>query len=87
MRSLSPPLLEHRSFTAGQSQGTQGADDLYSGITAGGFGLAGALFALQFFAEVPKVRTDICQVRTFTFQSGESHIKWTAVWLWGNWLS
>lgn len=26
--------------------------------------MAGALFALQFFADVPKVRKDICSVRT-----------------------
>lgn len=33
-----------------------------SGITAGSFGVVGAIFALQFFAEVPKVRKDILQV-------------------------
>ncbi|KAL2040486.1 hypothetical protein N7G274_006929 [Stereocaulon virgatum] len=32
-------------------------------FTAGSFGVVGALFALQFFSEVPKVRQDICQVR------------------------
>lgn len=29
--------------------------------------MAGALFALQFFADVPKVRKDICSVRTVPF--------------------
>ncbi|KAI4287181.1 MAG: hypothetical protein L6R35_003559, partial [Caloplaca aegaea] len=33
----------------------------YSGITAGSFGIVGAVFVLQFFADVPKVRTDIMQ--------------------------
>ena len=33
-----------------------------SGITAASFGVVGAVFALQFFSDVPKVRTDICQV-------------------------
>ena len=33
-----------------------------SGITAGSFGFAGLMFALQFFSEVPKVRKDIMQV-------------------------
>ncbi|KAF6240875.1 hypothetical protein HO173_000667 [Letharia columbiana] len=32
-----------------------------SGITLGSFGVVGAIFALQFFAEVPKVRKDILQ--------------------------
>ena len=36
--------------------------DRNSGITAGSFGVVGAIFALQFFAEVPKVRKDILQV-------------------------
>lgn len=36
-----------------------------SGITAGSFGVVGAIFALQFFAEVPKVRKDILQVGFF----------------------
>ncbi|KAK0511484.1 hypothetical protein JMJ35_006057 [Cladonia borealis] len=31
------------------------------GITAASFGVVGAVFALQFFSDVPKVRTDICQ--------------------------
>ncbi len=35
---------------------------LRSGITAGSFGVVGAVFALFFFADVPKVRTDIMQV-------------------------
>ena len=35
-----------------------------SGITAATFGVVGAVFALQFFSDVPKVRTAICQVRT-----------------------
>ncbi|KAL8964189.1 MAG: hypothetical protein Q9197_006995, partial [Variospora fuerteventurae] len=30
-------------------------------MTAGSFGVVGAVFALQFFADVPKVRTDIMQ--------------------------
>ena len=36
-----------------------------SGITLGSFGVVGAIFALQFFAEVPKVRKDILQVSGF----------------------
>ena len=40
-----------------------GADKGHSGITAASFGVVGAVFALQFFSDVPKVRTDICQVR------------------------
>ncbi|KAL8955038.1 MAG: hypothetical protein Q9193_006946, partial [Seirophora villosa] len=32
-----------------------------NGITAGSFGVVGAVFVLQFFADVPKVRTDIMQ--------------------------
>jgi len=40
---------------------------IYSGITAGGFGMVGAIFGLQFFSDVPKVRKDICQVRTFPY--------------------
>lgn len=31
------------------------------GITAGSFGVVGMVFALQFFSDVPKVRTDILQ--------------------------
>ncbi|KAL6717263.1 hypothetical protein ACLMJK_005178 [Lecanora helva] len=31
------------------------------GITAGSFGVVGMIFALQFFSDVPKVKTDICQ--------------------------
>ena len=37
-----------------------------SGITLGSFGVVGAIFALQFFAEVPKVRKDILQVSGFS---------------------
>jgi hypothetical protein len=32
-----------------------------SGMTAGSFGAVAGIFALFFFAEVPKVRTDIMQ--------------------------
>lgn len=35
---------------------------IYSGITAGSFGVVGGVFVLFFFADVPKVRTDIMQV-------------------------
>ena len=35
---------------------------LRSAITAGSFGVVGAVFSLFFFADVPKVRTDIMQV-------------------------
>ncbi|KAL8677632.1 MAG: hypothetical protein Q9186_005967, partial [Xanthomendoza sp. 1 TL-2023] len=34
----------------------------HCGITAGSFGVVGATFVLFFFADVPKVRTDIMQV-------------------------
>ena len=33
-----------------------------SGITAGSFGVVAGIFLLQFFSDVPKVRTDIMQV-------------------------
>ena len=46
-----------------------------SGITLGSFGVVGAIFALQFFAEVPKVRKDILQV------SGFSVCSWLEFWL------
>ena len=36
-----------------------------SGITFASFGVVGGIFALQFFAEVPKVRKDILQVGAF----------------------
>lgn len=36
---------------------------LKSCITAASFGAVGGIFALQFFSEVPKVRTEIMQVR------------------------
>lgn len=39
----------------------KGANSKNSGITAGSFGVVGLVFALQFFADVPKVRTDIMQ--------------------------
>lgn len=32
-----------------------------SGVTAGGFGAVAGIFALFFFADVPKVRNDIMQ--------------------------
>lgn len=35
---------------------------VHSGITAGSFGVVAGVFALFFFADVPKVRTDIMQV-------------------------
>ncbi len=38
---------------------------LKSCITAASFGAVGGIFALQFFSEVPKVRTEIMQVRRF----------------------
>lgn len=37
----------------------------YSATTAGSFGAVAGVFALFFFSEVPKVRTDIMQVRLF----------------------
>lgn len=37
----------------------------FSGMTAASFGVVGAIAALQFLSDVPKVRTDICQVCTF----------------------
>ncbi len=41
------------------------SDTLKSCITAASFGAVGGIFALQFFSEVPKVRTEIMQVRRF----------------------
>lgn len=43
-------------------QAGNGANLENSGITAGSFSVVGIVFALQFFSEVPKVRTDILQV-------------------------
>jgi len=41
------------------------SETLKSCITAASFGAVGGIFALQFFSEVPKVRTEIMQVRRF----------------------
>lgn len=35
----------------------------YSATTFGAFGVVAGVFVLQMFADVPKIRTDICQVR------------------------
>ena len=37
------------------------AFSIFSAATAGGFGVVAGIFALFFFAEVPKVRKDIMQ--------------------------
>lgn len=39
-------------------------------MTAGSFSVVGVVFALQFFADVPKVRTDIMQVRSTVYLQG-----------------
>jgi len=46
-----------------------GADGSYSGITAASFGVVAAIAGLQFLSDVPKVRTDICQVRAILVSS------------------
>ena len=50
-----------------------------SGITAGSFGVVGLIFALQFFSEVPKVRKDIMQVRTFLIHSNKIYLPLSAI--------
>ena len=55
-------LISLRLASAIKCPGTSLLTKTNSGITLGSFGVVGAIFALQFFAEVPKVRNDILQV-------------------------
>ena len=70
----SPPLLSesHSAFDNNGLPHTSWFIELIigtrSGITAASFGVVGAVFALQFFSDVPKVRNDICQVRYFPLE-------------------
>ena len=62
--SIPTPSQAHRMI---QDKKTNTQDQLTKphnrGTTLAGFGVAGVIFGLQFFAEVPKVRKDILQVR------------------------